>query len=221
MNKNGFTVEDAVFIDGGDDTAAEAKSKRKGEFPGRSARRMTHLGIMVGLCIKRLNTFLETPIIYASAFAESSSLEKFIDSFPQASPALFQSSIHPSAVEQALIQKKQAIRKFYPITSDSNLAGQLLENSFLLSDDKILILGGEERGTWLCPYDLASTESFAFGMLLSRKGSGIGTLDLDFHPNGVATKTAMLPALATSIEKRQELSLHSHAFNARIRLKWT
>ena len=78
MNDTTLIIEAVEFIEGGDDLAADARKKYKTEFPGRSARRMTHLGMMVGLCLQRLGLARGTPIIYASAFAESESLEKFI-----------------------------------------------------------------------------------------------------------------------------------------------
>ncbi len=179
MNEEAFTIDAAVFLDGEDDQATEARSRYKDFYPGRSARRMTHLGMMVGVCIQKLGSNRNVPVVYASAFGESESLERFIDSFPQASPALFQSSIHPSAVEQALIPGKQAVDRFYPITSERFLLGKALENCFLLGEEEVVLLGGEERGDWLVPFGLASGESFAFGLRLSRGGEGLGTVSIE------------------------------------------
>jgi hypothetical protein len=220
MNDTTLIIEAVEFIEGGDDLAADARKKYKTEFPGRSARRMTHLGMMVGLCLQRLGLARGTPIIYASAFAESESLEKFIDSFPQASPALFQSSIHPSAVEQALIPGKQVIERFYPIISDLNLGGKALENCFLLFEENVVLVGGEEKGTWLCPFQLASDESFAFSLKLSRSGSGVGRISLNRNRPVTSVNCISFPDFAHAIRDRKPIELPSSALDAWLQVEW-
>lgn len=215
-----LVIEAVETVEGGSDFAADARIRHKSEFPGRSARRMTHLGMLITLCLQKMDAEKDIPIIYASAFGESESLEKFIDSFPEASPALFQSSIHPSAVEQGLISKKQSVNRFYPITSDSNLFGQAIENCFLLGEQDVILLGGDERGNWLCPSDLASTVSFAFGMRLSRDGEGIGSLEIDRTQRPDREGCIDLQQAADSIKNRDSLSIPSFALDARIRLEW-
>ncbi len=216
-----LVIKAIEFVDWGSDFAADARARRKADFPGRSARRMTHLGMLVGLCIQKLDIKKEVPIIYASAFGESESLEKFIDSFPQASPALFQSSIHPSAVEQGLISRKQPVDRFYPITSYTNLLGQALENCFLLGEKDVILLGGEERGDWLCPFRLASDISFAFGMRLSRAGEGVGSLWIDRSKKAEMEGCIGLTEGIDAIKNRSKLSVPSFALDAWIRLEWT
>ena len=220
MNEDDFSIEAVEWIDGGDDQAADARTRYKEDFPGRSARRMTHLGMMVGLCLKKLDVEREVPIIYASAFAESSSLEKFIDSFPEASPALFQSSIHPSAVEQALIPGKQAIDRFYPITSNTNLGGKALENCFLMGENSVVLVGGEERGTWLCEYDFASHESFAIGLRLRRGKNGLGRVSIDHSEVSGDEEGVSFSALVTAIKGHQAIRIPSFALDAWIQIDW-
>lgn len=220
MNDTLYMIEAVTFMDGGDDLAAEARAKHKGNFTGRSARRMTHLGMLVGLCLQRMKIERGIPVIYASAFAESESLEKFIDSFPEASPALFQSSIHPSAVEQALIPGRRALDRFYPITSDTNLGGKALENCILLGDEKVALVGGEERGTWLCPFNLASHESFAFGMQLNRDGEGIGRISLNRKQPVDTSRGLNLSSLARAVKERRDMEIPSCALDAWLRVEW-
>lgn len=215
-----LTIEAVEYVDGGSGFAADARARLKSEFPGRSARRMTHLGMLVGLCLQKMDVEKTIPVIYASAFGESESLEKFIDSFPQASPALFQSSIHPSAVEQGLIARKQPVNRFYPITSDTNLFGQALENCFLLGEEKVVLLGGEERGDWLCPFRLASEVSFAFAMRLSRSGEGIGSLVVDRSRKPDLKGSIDFVSAAGAIDSHRNLNVPSFALDAWIRLEW-
>ena len=220
MDKQAFTIEAVEFIDGGCDRAEEARVTFKSHFPGRSARRMTHLGMMVGVCLQKVGIARETPIVFASTFAESASLERFIDSFPEASPAMFQSSIHPSSVEQALIPNKQAIDRFYPITSDRNLSGQILESAFLLAENEITLLGGEEAGSWLCEQRLASCQAFAFGMKLKRGGEGLGTVSLDRSSSIEGAACPSFPEFARALGERHNLRIPSFALDAWIRIEW-
>jgi hypothetical protein len=215
-----LSIEAVEFIDGGEDLANEARARYKEEFPGRSARRMTHLGMLVGCCLQKINFDRGIPVIYASAFAESESLEKFIDSFPEASPALFQSSIHPSAVEQALIPGKQALDRFYPITCSDNLAGKALENCFLLSEEQVVLVGGEERGTWLVPFGLASGESFAFCLKLSRTVKGLGKIFINRDKPVDGSAGISLPEFAQALRDRKEIELPSFALDAWLKVAW-
>ena len=220
MNKSSYSIEAVEYINGGNDRAVDAREKYKNDFPGRTARRMTHLGIMVSLCLQKMNVERGTPIVYASAFAESSSLEKFIDSFPEASPALFQSSIHPSAVEQALIPGKKAIDRFYPITSDTDLGGKALETCFLMGEENMIMVGGEERGTWLCEYGLASKESFAFSLKLRRGTGGIGSVSIDPLALTTCDHSPDFSSFARAIERRESIRVPSFALGSWIRIDW-
>lgn len=220
MTEEMFAIKAVHYLDGAEDRAAAARSRYKETYPGRSARRMTHLGMMIGVCLQKLGASRGIPLVYASAFGESESLEKFIDSFPQSSPALFQSSIHPSAVEQALIPSKQAVDRFYPITSDRNLLGKALENCFLLGDDEVILLGGEERGDWLVPFALASGESFSFGMRLERDGEGVGTVSIERGGDLSGVEGCSFSEAARSIGERRSVRVPSTVLDGWIRIDW-
>lgn len=220
MIEESFSIQAIVHLDGADDLAADARARYKDRYPGRSARRMTHLGMMMGICIDKMDVQQRVPVIYASAFGESESLEKFIDSFPQASPALFQSSIHPSAVEQALIPDKRAIDRFYPITSSTNLLGQALEKCFILGEDDMVVVGGEERGTWLTEFQLASGESFAFGIRLCRGDEGIGRISLDRSEPPSLDESLPFAQSVQSLGERKSIRVPSFALDAWMRIDW-
>lgn len=221
MNADSLPIARVAFVDGADDDADSAKARFKGEFPGRAARRMTHLGIMVGLCIEQMDTAPDAPIVYATAFAESRALESYIDSFPTPSPALFQTSIHPSAVEQALIPRARAVNAFYPIIADRNLGGHALETAWLLDATRRLAIVGEERGSWLCNYGLASDRAFACALQLDARAVepiGFLTLDRSQAPRpGDALETW---DLATATRDRRSIRAPSLALGGWLRIDW-
>lgn len=223
MIETSFTIE-AVHCVQSDGLVADARARYKAEFPGRSARRMTHLGMMVTLCLREMQIEQTTPVIYTSAFAETESLEKFIDSFPQASPALFQCSIHPSAVEQALIPQQCALDRFYPILSDENLPGKGLENCFLLGEDSVVLVGGEECGTWLGEAGRASATSFAFALQLKRSvegDGGLGRVTIEHARLDESVEAMDLAAFAVALERRESIRVPSFALGAWIRVDWS
>lgn len=221
MNRKTWHIKKAYFEEGGEDRVSDARLRYKEQFPGRKSRRMTHLGMLVDLCLRDIEISDTTTLVYASAFAESSSLEDFIDSFPHASPMGFQTSIHPSAVEQSLIMRSKPVRRFYPVTSSANLAGQSLESVLLLGEERVVLAGGEERGGWLVPYGLASDRSFAFALELEASEVGsIGSVSLCDEVFSDKALGVELPALFESISQKHSLRLPSFALGTWIQVDW-
>lgn len=176
----------AVFTDDArEESPAVTRTRLKGGFPVGATRRMTTLGMLVGSTLARLEPVESDAIIYASGYAESSALESFLDSFPTPSPTLFQTSIHPSAVQQLMIGRQRAIREFLPLSGDSLLAFHAVRAAILSPAQRVLLCGGEERGTWLLDHGLASDRTFAFAASLTRdKGrKPIGSIRLS-HAEG-------------------------------------
>ena len=144
-------------------------------FPRGPARRMTQLGILVGSVLEPLTVREDEPLFYASVFGESQALAGFIDSFPIPSPQLFQTSIHPSAAEQYLIFKKQAVERFFPVLGSQNCVVSAIQfaASLLRETSSVLICGGEESGPeWLLERGLCSGRSFAYAFRLSAEPEG-------------------------------------------------
>jgi len=220
MIEDEYTIEGVVYIDGGSDLAMDARARYSSVFPGRSSRRMTHLGMLITMCLSKLKVSKETPVIYASAYGESETLERFIDSFPAASPAAFQSSIHPSAVEQALIPGKQVIDRFYPITCGPDLVGKGLECCFVLGEAEVILLGGEERGDWLCAHNLASHDSFAFGLQLSHQKEGLGKVKLGALLSEDEESSLGLASFAQALGERRSIRIPAYGLNRWIEIDW-
>lgn len=159
-------IQMLVTDDAGGETPAATRVRLKGGFPPGATRRMTTLGLLVGNALARLEPEEGDAIVYASAYAESCALEGFLDSFPTPSPTLFQTSIHPSAVQQILIGRQRAVREFLPLSGGTLLAFHALRASLLSPSPRVILCGGEEKGTWLLEHGLASDRTFAFAAAL-------------------------------------------------------
>src|SRR5690606_36664627 len=86
--------------DAGTESADATRERLRDVFPRSSARRMTRLGMMLGSTLAPLKIESGDTLVYSSMYAETRALEDYLASFPSASPTLFQTSIHPSAVQQ-------------------------------------------------------------------------------------------------------------------------
>jgi hypothetical protein len=154
------------LADGGDEEPAVTRERLKDRFPRGATRRMTQLGLLIGTALDEIGLRADDALVYASAFAETRALESYLDSFPAASPTLFQTSIHPSAVQQMLIGRQHAVGEFFPVTGRAHLVAHAFQAALLSSAPRVLLCGGEERGTWLLKQRAASDRSFAFAFSL-------------------------------------------------------
>ena len=171
--------------DPGLEEPAATRDRFKERFPKNATRRMTQLGLLVGASLEPLGLTENDTLVYASGYAETRALESYLDSFPGASPTLFQTSIHPSAVQQALIVRQQAVRQFFPVTGGACLPAQALQTALLADTPRAVLCGGEERGTWLLENNAASDRAFAFALALSASPAGALarlTLTVDDNP---------------------------------------
>ena len=149
------------------ETAVEARERLREKFPRAALRRMTHLGMLVGSTLENLALRPDDALVYATSFAETRALEDFLTSFPTPSPLLFQTSIHPGGVQQVLIGRQQPIARLWPLAGRARLVEQALLTALLETAPRVVLIGGEERGTWLLEQGLASESAFAFGLLLT------------------------------------------------------
>lgn len=189
------------------ETAAGARTRLAPKFPRAAVRRMTHLGLLLGSALEDILLGPEDALVYASTFAETRSLEDFLLSFPAASPVLFQSSIHPGGVQQVLIGRQQPIARLWPLAGRARLVEQALLTALLEPAPRVVLLGGEETGTWLVEHDMASDRSFAFAMILTRS------------PAGAAARVAFMPREAVE-ETCPTLEAFTQALTGRRALQW-
>jgi hypothetical protein len=179
---------------------------------------MTTLGLVVGSALARLEPARDDSILYATGYAESRALEDFLDSFPTPSPTLFQTSIHPSAVQQLLIGRQCAVGELVPVSGGALLAFQALRACILSPCERALLCGGEETGTWLLGHHLASERTFGFAACLTRAmGPGcVGTVRLAPSPG---SGTLSLEGLFDLLHARRGFDGHI-APGWNMRLSW-
>jgi len=155
--------------DAGIETQAETRERLKGCFVPGATRRMTQLGMVVGAALGKLNPAAEDTLVYASTFAESRSLESYLDSFPAASPTLFQTSIHPSGAQQGLIGRQRSLGEVFSHSGVDQMPAQSLLTALLAPAARVLLCGGEERGDWLVNYYSAQDRTFGYALALTRE----------------------------------------------------
>jgi hypothetical protein len=177
---------------------AATRERLRDSFPRGATRRMTQLGLLLGNVLNKLSPGEDDTLVYASVYAESRALEEYLVSFPGASPTLFQTSIHPSAVQQAMIARQQPVRQFFPHTGRAQLVAHALQSALLATTSRSILCGGEERGTWLRESKAASETTFAFALSLTRESEGaLGTLALEpiDHEDGELSLSDFFAAL--------------------------
>jgi hypothetical protein len=189
-----------------DETAAGARTRLADKFPRTALRRMTHLGLLIGSTLDGIALGPEDALVYASSFAETRALEDYLTSFPSASPLLFQTSIHPSAVQQVLIGRQQPIRRFWPMTGRQRLVESALLAALMESAPRVILLGGEERGTWLLEQKMASERAFAFAVVLTTDSAGAHGR-IRFEPRTASNESSCpsLPDFATALASQSSL----------------
>jgi hypothetical protein len=152
----------------GAEESSATRERLKARFPAGAARRMTQLGMMTGSVLGALEPSAEDAVIYVSEYGESRALESYLESFPTASPTLFQTSIHPSGVQQGLIGRQRSIPELFPFAGAGCSLGHALLSALLSPAARVFLCGGDERGTWLRERGVASECSFAFAVALTR-----------------------------------------------------
>jgi len=194
-------IQILVTDDPGPEGPAATRERLKGHFPPGATRRMTTLGMIVGHALSRLEPAQDDAIVYATEYSESRALEDFLDSFPTPSPTLFQTSIHPSAVQQLMIGRQKAIGEFMPLSGGALLAFHALRASMTSACERVLLCGGDETGTWLLDHKLASERAFGFAVALTRS-PGPGTLGTVRIVQSEGDGSLSLPQLFDLLHKR-------------------
>jgi hypothetical protein len=199
---------------------AATRERLKDRFPRGATRRMTQLGLLVGAALEELGPGTDHALVYASGYAETRALEGYLDSFPAASPTLFQTSIHPSAVQQALIGRQLPVREFFPLTGRLHLPAHALQAALLSDAPRVLVCGGEERGTWLLERNAASERTFAFALALGRESVGaLARVRLESVDAAVPAVGFTLPEFFDALRFRRALDLVA-APGLRLEVKW-
>ena len=208
------------LADGGSEDIAATRERLKERFPRGATRRMTQLGMFIGVALDDLGPRDGDAVVYASAYGESCALEAYLDSFPTPSPTLFQTSIHPSAVQQALIGRQHPVGEFLPCTGRRHLVAHALQAAVLSPAPRVLFCGGEERGTWLLERGIASDRTFALALELRTDPEGAqGRLAIAPAPETAPVEMLPLPEFFAALRGRQSIDQIA-APGLRLSLTW-
>ncbi|MCF3651479.1 hypothetical protein [Synoicihabitans lomoniglobus] len=201
----------------GEDAAA-TRARVKDRFARGATRRMTQLGLLVSTALADLDPDPTATVIYLSAYGESRALEGYLDSFPAASPTQFQTSIHPSAVQQAFIGRQQPVGEFLPMTGRLHLVAQGLQTALLCPSRPVIVCGGEERGGWLLENGVASARSFAFAFSLQSAAVG-AVARISLTPSDEPPRALLLADFFDALAARRPLDPIDGP-GARLALEW-
>ncbi|MBV9127108.1 MAG: beta-ketoacyl synthase chain length factor [Verrucomicrobia bacterium] len=198
-----------------------------GNFPPNVARRMTRLGLLLGHALRDFSVAPADAVIYASTFGEASATERYLASFPAASPLFFQTSIHPSAIEQVLINRGWPVRELTPLAGRAGVAAHAALCALTTPGERVFLTGGEEIATWLTDIGAASPVAFAFALRLDSAGGDDALGELSFQPsavaadekNGAASAGGELPELFLAIQERRAARWRSPA-GGEVELTW-
>jgi len=221
MNKL-YIIKQALWVEPAHNDP-EALANLKAEFPGRSARRMTRLGMQMSHVLRGMSMSEACSLVYATSYSETQTIEKFLDSFPFPSPQAFQTSIHPGGVEQFLIQNKQSIHEFFPLAGGPDLLFRALQTALLCTGPRIIICGGEEAGTWLLEAGVSSESNYAWALELSREVAAgedvLGVLAWSALAGGEGTGE-LLPDFLTALQNSEPYQYRS-ADGSELELNWS
>ena len=168
-----------VFLPGNEDAVTAAIETVRDTLPRAGARRMSRLGLGLKSALGDEAPAHDEALVFASAFAMTTTLEDYLASFPHPSPLAFQNSIHPAAIEQVLVLEKRPVGEFYPVSGEKRLLViSALETLFRCSAPVRRLTGGEERGTWMSDSGCGSASTFAYALTVSEDPAGaIGRID--------------------------------------------
>lgn len=189
------------------ESAAEARERLREKFPRAAVRRMTHLGLLVGSTLDGVEVTAADALVYATTYAETRALEDYLASFPHPSPLGFQTSIHPSGIQQVLIGRQRAVGRVWPLAGRARLVEQAWLTALLEPASRVLLIGGEERGTWLLEQRQASDRSFAFALVLTGDREGAcGRIAFAPAADAADEPCPALPEFADAVAERRALS---------------
>jgi hypothetical protein len=204
--------------DPGPEEPAATRERLRALFPRGATRRMTQLGLLLGGVLEPVRPAEEDALIYASSYGESRALHEYLASFPTASPTLFQTSIHPSAVQQVLVTRQQPVREFLPFGGRAQIVAHAAQAALLSPAGRSIFCGGEERHVPPGTTTAASPIGFAFALALSAAAVGsLGILRLTESDD--AGGELALPEFFLALRQRRAID-QAAAPGLRLTLAW-
>ena len=204
----------------------EERKRIRSTLPGKSARRLSEGSLAISAAMAEAIIGPEDDLVFASTLGGTHSLETYLASFPNPSPASFQSSVHAGVVEAVLVARKQSLRRLQSIGNSPETLVPIALRTALLSDAKVVhLVLAEERGDWLIEHELCGASTFACYLRLSRTmdAPALGTLALEISPSDMSSTPAQAPLLTDAfcqqISQRAPLLIGGPTFGT-YSLKW-
>ncbi len=198
---------------------ADLRARLSEGLPRGAGRRMSDTGTAMWGVLSAIGCAEGDPVVMISTYAETRALEEFIDSFPTPSPARFQRSVHPSAVQQARVCLAAPLRTFLPMAGGEGAILAAVRTALSIGPSAILC-GGEECGTWTVPAGAGSAVGFSFALRVCREegAAALGMLSwTESAQSGFGGGT--LADFARALRERTPLCLSNPDMGA-ITLSW-
>jgi hypothetical protein len=204
--------------DPGREEPAATRERLRSHFPAGATRRMTQLGLLLGSVLGPVQPGAEDGLVYASSYGESRALQEYLASFPAASPTLFQTSIHPSAIQQVLVARHQPVREFFPFGGGAQIVAHAAQAALSSPSARSILCGGEERVVSPGRPWISSPVGFAFALALGLEPAGaLGSLRLEACADPVGALA--LPEFFAALRDRRALD-QAAAPGLRLILTW-
>lgn len=217
MNERSIT---AVSVFGPVTTLTPDERKAiRAKLPGSSARRFTDVSLAIAEAMEQIEMGPDDDIVFASSWGGTMGLETYLASFPNPSPASFQSAVHAGPLESVLVARKQPLRRLQSI---GNLPQTLIPASLraLFQSDAatVHLIVAEEYNPWLHEHGLCGEHTFAGHLRLS-KDQDHGVLGRLTHQDPEAMDESATPPLLSDafcqqLRLRQPFRVGSACFGA-------
>jgi hypothetical protein len=202
---------------------AQLRAELSAHLPKLCIRRFSESGLQMARVLHELALGTDTPLVAVSSYAETRSLEEFIDGFPTPSPARFQRSVQPSCVQQTRVVDNAPLRTFIPLAGQDGVIVAAVRTALTLDTPSTCLAGVEESGTWSVPIETGSPFGFAFGLIVEREPSDpesvLGTLRWEPVAGAPDSGPDTVPSFHEALRERKPLVL-SHPDMGRIELSW-
>lgn len=179
-------------------------------LPGLSARRLSDGSLAIAAITNDAGISPDDDFVFGSVVGGTVSLQAFLESFPNPSPASFQGSTHAGVVEAVLVARQLPVRRFQSVANPASSVVPATLRSALLSTAEIVhLLLAEERGDWLSGVDVGYPSTFASYLRLERAPrQPLGKITFDPAAE-TSAKGIETPAFCEHIHRRKSFDLAS------------
>ncbi len=208
------------------DMGADLRSELRGGLSSIVSRRLSPAALALHATIPPDAIAPADDIIFASSLGASKSLENYLKSFPNPSPANFQNSVHAAVLETVLVLRHASVRRLQSFANSPDSLAPAAFRSALLSDAPTThLIFAEEFAPWLSTESIGANHTLACWIQLGPKPAdgeqeaphSIGTLrwanSADSHQN------CTLPTLIKSVREHSPLHFGGPAFGG-FEIQW-